>query len=99
MQERKELGLVGLLPSAVTTLDEQVKRSYAQYQRQASDLRKNVFLTLLRKHGLKRAQSGSLLVRASRTAADLIGGYNQGVSEMVFITFSLYLDLEDFYDE
>ena len=29
----------------------------------------------------------------------LIGVYNQGVSDMVFITFSLYLDLEDFYDE
>jgi malate dehydrogenase (oxaloacetate-decarboxylating) len=30
-EEREELNLVGLLPSAVTTLDEQVKRSYAQY--------------------------------------------------------------------
>ncbi len=29
----------------------------------------------------------------------LIGVYNQGVSEMVFIAFSLYLDLEDFYDK
>ncbi|MBV9019731.1 MAG: hypothetical protein JOZ71_03360 [Ktedonobacteraceae bacterium] len=37
------MGLVG--PSAVTTLDEQVKRSSARYQRQADDLRKNVFLT------------------------------------------------------
>jgi hypothetical protein len=97
MQERKELGLVGLLPSAVTTLDEQVKRSYAQYQRQASDLRKNVFLTLLRKHHLKRTQSGSLLVRASRTAIPY-WGIQPLVSEMVFIAFSLYLDLEDFYD-
>jgi hypothetical protein len=31
MEERKEFGLVGLLPSAVTTLDEQVQRAYAQY--------------------------------------------------------------------
>src|SRR5258708_33497935 len=45
MDERKGLGLVGLLPSAVTTLDKQVKRSYAQYQRQPTDLAKNVFLT------------------------------------------------------
>ena len=45
MQERKELGLVSLLASAVTTLDEQVKRSSGQYQRQADDLKKNVFLT------------------------------------------------------
>lgn len=42
--ERKELGLQGLLPSAVTTLEEQVKRSYAQYQQQVDDLHKNIFL-------------------------------------------------------
>jgi hypothetical protein len=30
----QELDLVGLLPSAVTTIDEQAKRSYAQYQQQ-----------------------------------------------------------------
>ncbi|HKD76646.1 MAG TPA: oxaloacetate-decarboxylating malate dehydrogenase, partial [Ktedonobacterales bacterium] len=46
-QERKALGLVGLVPSDVTTLDEQVKRSYAQYQQQPTDLAKNVFLTAL----------------------------------------------------
>jgi malate dehydrogenase (oxaloacetate-decarboxylating) len=46
-EERKTLGLVGLLPSAVTTLDEQARRSYAQYQRQADDLGKNVFLRSL----------------------------------------------------
>jgi Malic enzyme len=45
--ERKNLGLHGLLPSAVTTLEEQVKRSYAQYQQQANDLHKNIFLTAL----------------------------------------------------
>jgi malate dehydrogenase (oxaloacetate-decarboxylating) len=46
-EERKEWDLLGLLPSAITTLDEQVKRSYAQYQRQADDLSKNIFLTAL----------------------------------------------------
>lgn len=45
--ERKELDLVGLLPSTETTLDEQVKRSYAQYEQQADDLSKNIFLTAL----------------------------------------------------
>ncbi len=45
--ERRELDLVGLLPSAVTTLDEQAKRAYAQYQAQRDDLSKNVFLTAL----------------------------------------------------
>jgi malate dehydrogenase (oxaloacetate-decarboxylating) len=47
MEERKELDLLGLLPPAVTTLDEQVKRSYAQYQQQPNDLSKNIFLTAL----------------------------------------------------
>jgi malate dehydrogenase (oxaloacetate-decarboxylating) len=47
LEERRELDLVGLLPSVVTTLDKQVKRSYAQYQQQANDLSKNVFLTAL----------------------------------------------------
>ncbi len=47
MEERKELDLIGLLPSAITTLDEQVKRASAQYQQQPDDLSKNIFLTAL----------------------------------------------------
>jgi hypothetical protein len=46
-EQRQELDLVGLLPSEITTLDEQVKRAYAQYQQQGDDPRKNVFLTAL----------------------------------------------------
>ena len=47
MEERKEFHLGGLLPSAVTTLDEQVKAAYAQYQEIEDDLKKNIFLTAL----------------------------------------------------
>jgi len=46
-QERDELGLVGMLPPRVLTLDQQVGRAYRQYLRQPSDLAKNVFLTAL----------------------------------------------------
>lgn len=46
-EERSALHLVGLLPSAVTTLDEQAKRAYVQYQQQPTDLAKNVYLTAL----------------------------------------------------
>jgi malate dehydrogenase (oxaloacetate-decarboxylating) len=46
-EERQELDLVGLLPPAVTTLEEQVKRSYAQYQQQRDDLSKNIYLAAL----------------------------------------------------
>lgn len=47
VEDRQSFGLVGLLPSAVSTLDEQVKRSYLQYRNQADDFRKNIFLTSL----------------------------------------------------
>ncbi|HXZ06183.1 MAG TPA: NAD-dependent malic enzyme [Ktedonobacteraceae bacterium] len=46
-EDRQVFGLVGLLPSRVTTLEEQVRRSYLQYQLQADDFRKNIFLTSL----------------------------------------------------
>ncbi|HKF37838.1 MAG TPA: NAD-dependent malic enzyme, partial [Ktedonobacteraceae bacterium] len=42
-QERESFGLTGLLPTAVTTLDEQVKRAYLQYQQQPDDPRKNMY--------------------------------------------------------
>ncbi len=47
VDERDELGLVGLLPPEVLTLDQQAGRAYAQYCRQRDDLGKNVFLSLL----------------------------------------------------
>lgn len=46
--ERMDLGLTGLLPTAVTTLEEQVQRVYGQYCTQSSDLAKNVYLANLR---------------------------------------------------
>ncbi|MFI7129395.1 NAD-dependent malic enzyme [Nonomuraea sp. NPDC050153] len=47
-EERAELGLEGLLPTAVESLDEQVRRMYLQYRAQPSDLLKNVYLEALR---------------------------------------------------
>jgi malate dehydrogenase (oxaloacetate-decarboxylating) len=46
--QRARLGLTGLLPNGVSTLDAQSKRVYAQYLRQQDDLAKNVYLTSLR---------------------------------------------------
>src|SRR5467141_3094670 len=46
-QERAMFGLTGLLPEAVSTLDEQVKRAYLQYQQQPDDPRKNIYLNML----------------------------------------------------
>ena len=48
LEEREALGLTGLLPGGVSTIDGQVRRVYAQYLRQPDDLAKNVYLAHLR---------------------------------------------------
>ncbi len=46
-EERKELGLSGMLPPVISTLEAQVKSAYAQYQRLGDALNKNIYLTAL----------------------------------------------------
>jgi malate dehydrogenase (oxaloacetate-decarboxylating) len=46
-EERKALGLTGLLPPDISTLEAQVKRAYIQYERLPDALGKNVYLTAL----------------------------------------------------
>jgi malate dehydrogenase (oxaloacetate-decarboxylating) len=46
--EREGLGLAGLLPDAVSTMEVQLARVYGQYQRERSDLAKNLYLANLR---------------------------------------------------
>jgi malate dehydrogenase (oxaloacetate-decarboxylating) len=48
LEERETLGLTGLLPGGVSTIDGQLRRVYAQYLRQPDDLAKNVYLANLR---------------------------------------------------
>src|SRR6478609_12061688 len=48
LEERDALGLTGLLPTGVSTLEGQLRRVYAQYLEQANDLRKWVYLANLR---------------------------------------------------
>jgi malate dehydrogenase (oxaloacetate-decarboxylating) len=48
LEQRRQLGLIGLLPTGVTTIDGQLRRTYGQYSAQTSDLRKWVYLTSLR---------------------------------------------------
>ncbi|MDA8435150.1 MAG: NAD-dependent malic enzyme [Actinomycetales bacterium] len=45
--ERDELGLVGLLPPRVLSIDQQASRAFRQYLDQPTDLAKNTFLTAL----------------------------------------------------
>src|SRR5665811_606623 len=46
-EERKTLGLRGLLPPDISTLVTQVKRAYIQYERLPDALGKNIYLTAL----------------------------------------------------
>ena len=47
VEERRDLGLTGLLPPVISTLAAQVKAAYAQYQRLPDALSKNIYLTAL----------------------------------------------------
>jgi malate dehydrogenase (oxaloacetate-decarboxylating) len=46
-EERQALGLGGLLPPDISTLETQVKRAYIQYERLPDPLSKNIYLTAL----------------------------------------------------
>src|SRR5580693_7549447 len=48
LAERQALGLTGLLPEGVSTIEGQLRRVYGQYLRQPDDLAKNVYLASLR---------------------------------------------------
>jgi malate dehydrogenase (oxaloacetate-decarboxylating) len=48
LAEREALGLTGLLPDGVSTIEGQLRRVYAQYQTQPDDLAKNVLLGHIR---------------------------------------------------
>jgi malate dehydrogenase (oxaloacetate-decarboxylating) len=48
LAERETLGLTGLLPDSVSTIEGQLRRVYAQYLRQPDDLTKNLYLANLR---------------------------------------------------
>lgn len=45
--ERRTLGLTGLIPTAISTLEAQTKRAYVQYQRLMDPVSKNVYLSTL----------------------------------------------------
>jgi malate dehydrogenase (oxaloacetate-decarboxylating) len=45
--ERRALGLTGLLPPAVLTIEQQAERAYDLFKKQSDDLAKNAFLTAL----------------------------------------------------
>jgi len=46
-EERRELGLLGLLPPHPATMEEQLGRTYENYQRKPTDIEKYVYLASL----------------------------------------------------
>lgn len=49
-EERRELGLCGLLPSRISTMEQQLERCYQQYQDRGTNLEKYVFLRELQEN-------------------------------------------------
>jgi malate dehydrogenase (oxaloacetate-decarboxylating) len=47
-EQRRAFGLVGLLPTAVSSIEGQVRRVYSEYLRQPDDLARHLFLAALR---------------------------------------------------
>jgi len=48
--ERSALGLVGLLPDSVETIDQQLVRTFAEFDRLHDDLERHVYLRALQDH-------------------------------------------------
>jgi len=48
--ERKSFGLVGLLPDSVETLEQQLRRTFAEFDRMHDDLDRHVYLRALQDH-------------------------------------------------
>jgi malate dehydrogenase (oxaloacetate-decarboxylating) len=46
-EERREFGLLGLLPPRVSTVEEQLQRNYENYRRKESDIERYIFLMAL----------------------------------------------------
>src|SRR5262245_30251316 len=46
-EERREFGLLGLLPPRVSTVEEQLARNYENYRRKESDIERYIFLMAL----------------------------------------------------
>lgn len=49
-EEREELGLLGLLPPHIDTIDGQIKRAYEAFKMEPTDLEKHIFLRNLQDH-------------------------------------------------
>src|SRR6185312_3993319 len=47
IDERRELGLLGLLPPHVATMEEQLARTYENYNRKETDLERYIFIASL----------------------------------------------------
>src|SRR6478752_7690782 len=74
LAERESLGLTGLLPTGVPTLEGQLRRVYAQRLEQANDLRKGVYLSVDHPGDVETALRNTAAVRemAAHTARPTI---------------------------
>ena len=96
--ERSDLGLCGLLPSAVTTIEVQAARSYEQYCHQRDDLAKYIFLTALHDRNevlyyrlLREHLAEMLPIVYTPTVGDAIERYSQEFQR----PRGIYLSIDD----
>jgi len=77
-EERKDLGLTGLLPPVISTLSAQVKAAFAQYQRLPDALSKNIYLTGL--HDRNEVLFYSLLAGHLREMIPIVNDLTVGMA-------------------
>ncbi|KAI5963071.1 MAE1 [Candida pseudojiufengensis] len=83
-EERKAFDLIGMLPTAINTLDEQVDRAYGQFKTRINDLAKNSFMDSLRLQNkvlfyelVRRYVKEMLPIIYTPTIGDAIENYSQ----------------------
>src|SRR5579864_6451166 len=78
VEERKALGLIGLLPPVINTLDAQVKSAYTQYRCLPDALNKNIYLTTL--HDRNEVLFYRLLSGHLREMIPIVNGLTVGLA-------------------
>lgn len=81
-EERSTLGLTGLIPPSISTLADQTKRAYLQYNRLPDPVSKNVYLTAL--HDRNGVLFSRLLSEHLKEMIPIVNDFTVGVAMMQY---------------
>ena len=87
--ERRELHLVGLLPSSINTLEDQIQRAYSQYQTHRTAIGRNAFMTSMKEQNVVLYYS--LLEKHLREMFSIIYTPTEGDASVSFAVLSYLL--------